>query len=41
VGRTSEDSYSETVRKAVLRQWLSRVPSMRRAYQADLFEAKW
>jgi hypothetical protein len=31
----------ETVRKGALRQWLGRVPSMRRAYQTDLSDAEW
>jgi transposase len=31
----------ETVRKGVVRQWLGRVPSMRRAYQTDLSDAEW
>src|SRR5215216_7415096 len=33
--------FLETVRKGVLRQWLGRVPSMRRAYQTDLSDAEW
>src|SRR5215216_1609319 len=35
------DSFSETVRKGILRQRLGRVPSMRRAYQTDLSDAEW
>jgi transposase len=31
----------ETVRKGVLRGWLGKVPSMRRAYQTDLSDAEW
>src|ERR671932_149123 len=38
----SEKAPSETVRKGILRQWLGRVPSMRRrAYQTDLSDAEW
>jgi hypothetical protein len=39
--RTSENSPSETVRKGILREWLGRVPSMRRAYQTDLSDEEW
>src|SRR5215207_5456936 len=31
----------ETVRKGILREWLGRVPSMRRAYQTDLSDEEW
>jgi putative transposase len=31
----------ETVRKGVLREWLGRIPSMRKAYQTDLSDAEW
>ena len=31
----------KTVRKGVLRGWLGRVPSMRRAYQTDLSDGEW
>src|SRR5215217_8929546 len=31
----------ETVRKRVLRHWLGKVPSMRRAYITDLSEVEW
>jgi len=31
----------ETVRKGVLRRWLGKVPSMRKAYQTDLSDAEW
>ena len=39
--RTSENSPSETVRKGLLREWLGRVPNMRKAYQTDLSDAEW
>jgi hypothetical protein len=35
------DSFRETVRRGVLRQRLGTLPSMRRAYQTDLSDAKW
>jgi hypothetical protein len=31
----------ETVRKRVLRHWLGKVPSMRRAYLTDLSDVEW
>ena len=39
--RTSENSPSETVRKGLLREWLGRVPNMRKAYQTDPSDAEW
>ena len=38
---SSKVERAETVRKGVLREWLGRVPSMRRAYQTDLSDAEW
>jgi hypothetical protein len=38
---TSQNSPSETVRKGLLRGWLGKVPSTRRAYQADPSDAEW
>jgi putative transposase len=39
--RTSENNPCETVRKGFLREWLGKLPSMRRAYQTDLSDAEW
>ena len=39
--RDFSDSFRETVRKRVLRQWLDKVQSLRRAYITDLSDVEW